>query len=957
VSAPRFTLLEARGRPRAPAPTVRRGLDRREALALLASGAALALASCGKPEEEIVPYVDQPPDTLPGVPQRFSTALPLAGYARGMLAVSVDGRPIKIEGDARHSYSLGSTDVFAEAEVLGLYDPARLQGVTRGAEPVSWQTFEAALAPRLAAAKAKSGAGLTLVTGRITSPTDLRLIADLQATYPQMRWRRYEPVHDDAEREGARLAFGRELTVLPQLERARAVLCLDADPIGPGPQQIRLGRAFVEGRKPGAGFARWYAVEPGWSLTGMNADHRLALHPERVRDVALIVAARLGSGQAALSVAPEVARFAEACAADLQANPGAALVLAGPSQPAEVHALAHWINGRLRAPVTAAVRVDPHPEGHGESLRGLADDLRAGRVETLVVLDANPAYDAPAELGLAQAISRASFRVFAGTHAGETSAACEWTLPQSHVLESWGDARAPDGTVSLIQPLIRPLYDTRTRGRLIAMLSGSSPPGARDLVRATWADQSIGERGGGDADGFWRAALTRGFAEPAPAPIPLPAARLSVVAPSPPAQGMTLALRPDPTVWDGRYADNAWLQECPKPLTHEVWGASLAISPSDAARLNLHDGDHVKLSREGRSVDAPVRVTPGQADGVLSGYIGGGRREAGPIGVGAGVDFAPVRSALSPWTTPVGVERGSGHDAPPAFATTHRLEGEARKLAPVLTVDGLAHGRTHDLDTKLRPDSLLPNLQGWDPAWAMVIDTGACIGCNACVVACQAENNVPVVGPHEVARGRDMHWLRIDAYVVDDTLQARPVFQPVPCMQCEHAPCEPVCPVEASIHDHEGLNGQVYNRCIGTRFCESNCPYKVRRFNFHGYAQGQEYENLGAESVKAQRNPDVTVRARGVMEKCTYCVQRISGARRLAEREQRPIAEGEVVTACQSACPTRAIRFGDLNHPASDVVTGRRDPRHYALLGEQGTRPRTTYLARVRNPNPALEQA
>ncbi len=448
--------------------------------------------------------------------------------------------------------------------------------------------------------------------------------------------------------------------------------------------------------------------------------------------------------------------------------------------------------------------------------------------------------------------------------------------------------------------------------------------------------------------------MIAGTALPRAAP---PAVRAVALQPTRSTSGYVLQLDPDPSLYDGAWAENAWLQECPKPITAEVWGATLAISPEDARTLKLENGDNVRLTRGGRSVIAPVRIAEGQAQGVLSGYLGGGRQEAGPVGTAVGWNLAALRDPANPWMSRIAVERAPGHAEAAYFQAYTRVEGLARNVAREVEIAALPALARSPLEKDPEPTTLLPPAAPWTPSWAMVIDTELCIGCNACVVACQSENNVPVVGPHEVARGRDMHWLRIDAYDVGHGAEHRPAFQPVPCMQCEHAPCEPVCPVEASIHDHEGLNDQVYNRCIGTRFCQSNCPYKVRRFNYYGYSHDQAYANMGAESVKAQKNPEVTVRARGVMEKCTYCVQRISAARRTAEKQDREIGAHEVVTACQTSCPTNAISFGDLTKDASGLAALRSEPRHYALLGELGTRPRTTYLARVRNPNPALGPA
>jgi molybdopterin-containing oxidoreductase family iron-sulfur binding subunit len=953
MSRPRFTLSRSTGGRDRP------GLDRREALALLSAGMALALDACSKPAEQITPYVEQPEGLTPGVVQRYATAVTLGGYARGVVALAVDGRPIKLEGSAKHPYSLGSTDAFAEAEILTLYDPNRAQAVHQDTQPSSWAALQSALLGRLDRLRAKQGQGFTLLTGRAVSPTELRLIQTLKSAYPAMAWRRFEPVHDDHARLGARQAFGRPLTVLPRLAEARTVLCLDADPLGPGPEQIVSARGFVASRDAGGDrFARWYAAEAGWSLTGANADHRLALAPHAITALAWRVAGHFGVPPRDAALPPEAAAFADACAQDLKANAGAAIVLAGDSLQPEVHALAHWLNTRLQAPVTAIEPLDPHPDEHLTSISGLAADLKAGRVDTLAILGGNPAYDAPRGLDLADAIRRAPFSVHFSLYDNETSALCGWRAPLSHALESWGDARAPDGSACLVQPLIRRLYATRAPVECLALLGGDVSTPAYEMVRETWRARS-----GADFDGFWSRSLRDGIiADSAPAVLAAPVATQPIAPPpgatTPTPPTWTLRLRPDPCLYDGRYAENAWLQECPRPITAEVWGASLAISPEDAARLGVADLDHVRLSADNHAVEAAVRVTPGQAPGVISGFLGGGRVRAGPIGTGVGYDFGALLDSRPSRVVEVTVQRAPARGGPPAFQASRLLKGDARQLSPELDLAAL---KTRAKAPSPEPPSLLPpqppqpaQSAPREAAWAMVIDASACIGCNACVIACQAENNVPVVGPEEIARGRDMHWLRIDAYDVGGPNKPRPAFQPVPCMQCEHAPCEPVCPVEASTHDHEGLNVQVYNRCIGTRFCQSNCPYKVRRFNFYGYADKQAYANLGAESVKAQKNPEVTVRDRGVMDKCTYCVQRISAARRLAERENREVGPHEVVVACQAACPTQAIRFGDLNDPASGMKALRADPRHYALLEDLGTRPRTTYLTRLRNPNPAL---
>jgi molybdopterin-containing oxidoreductase family iron-sulfur binding subunit len=916
----------------------------------MASGAALGLASCGRPAEEIVPYVTVPERLTPGIPLRFATTLPLAGFGRGVIATSVEGRPIKIDGNPRHPASLGATDVFAEASVLSLYDPDRSKAVTGGRDVYSWDAFEKALRDQMAAERGRRGSGLRLLTNRITSPTLLAQIDALLKSFPEARWHRYEPVDDDAARAGSAIAFGRPLSAIPRLADARVAVALDADPIGPGPGQIRLGHDFISARKSRSAseFLRLYAVESAWSLTGANADHRIALPPQFVQNFALALANELGAPVAKGELPLEAARVAGIAAADLKSRPGHALVLAGRTLPPEIHALSHWINAKLNAPVDLIEPVDPVDAGHAESVKALAEDLAARKVETLVVIGANPAYDSPGHLQLGNLIAAVPFSAHLGLYGDESAMRCRWRLPMSHPLESWSDLRAFEGTASIVQPLIRPLYDSRTAHELLAIMLGELSPSSHGIVMANWRARS----GASDFTTWWREVLHNGvIPDTASHPVAATSAALPEARPASAADGFTLTIAPDPSVWDGSFANNAWLQECPQPLTTQVWGNALHLSPADATRLGVVDGDVVHLQIGSAAIDAPVLVRAGQPENVVAATLGYGRRSAGAIGDRIGFDVFGMRTVDNPWLRSGARLTKTGRTQNLLLVQKQfQLGGEATELQPRLSIADLAAGKEPANRPGQHLATLYPSFSYDSYAWAMVVDNAACIGCNACVVACQAENNVPVVGPEEIAVGRDMHWLRVDTYVV----HGRPGFSPVPCMHCEHAPCEPVCPVAASIHDGEGLNVQVYNRCIGTRFCQSNCPYKVRRFNFFGYADGQEYANLGAEPVKAVFNPDVSVRARGVMEKCTYCVQRISRARRAAEKDCRRIHDGEVVTACQAACPTRAISFGDLSDPGAKINELRNEPRLYELLGHLGTRPRTTYLARIRNPNPEL---
>jgi molybdopterin-containing oxidoreductase family iron-sulfur binding subunit len=929
-----------------------RGFNRRQALSLLASSIATCLAACGKPDEQIVSYVRMPERLTPGEPLQFATTLPLSGFGRGVLVTAIDGRPIKVEGNPRHPASLGATDVFAEAAVLSLYDPDRSRTVRHRRAIASDEALRTAVRDRTASLKTKDGAGLRLLTGRVTSPTMLRQIDELLRMFPKAAWHAYDPADDDNARAGATLAFGQDVMAVHRLEKARVLLTLDADPLGHGPDQLRHARGFAARRTlPADKTSRIYSIESIPRLTGAKADHRLALHPALVDEIAIAIANRFGAGLREAQLPDDASRFTAQVARDLAASPGQALVVAGPTLSPQSHALVHWINAHLQAPVDLIDPVGWTADGrHPGSLSDLIDALRSGEVDSLVMLDVNPAYDAPADATFSSLLENVPFSMHLGCYADETAQIATWHVPRVHDLEAWSDLRASDGTASIVQPLIKPLYRGWSEHDLLALLVARNIT-AYDLVRETWHAQA-----GADFEDWWRSVLHDGVIPAERPAFPRPAA-LPELSPmqKPAGEGMTIVLAPDPGVWTGGFSNNAWLQELPKPLTKQVWGNALALNPQDAKRRGVGAGDLVTVTVNGRQLEVPIVVQPGVADGVAGLTLGYGRSEAGLIGNGVGANAFTLRSAGHSWTIPQANLAKTGRRSD--ILTTQnvvRTPDDVRQLYPVHDVNDIA--RPTDDPT---PPSLLPQRErGKDngAAWAMVIDTSVCIGCNACVVSCQSENNVPVVGPEEVARGRDMHWLRVDVYDHGTEPHPQPGFQPVPCMHCEHAPCEPVCPVAASVHDSEGLNVQVYNRCVGTRFCEANCPYKVRRFNFFGYADGQEYANLGFESYRGQKNPDVTVRARGVMEKCTYCVQRISTARRAAEREGRPIGPDEVRTACQNACPTQAITFGDLNQDTSTVNRQRADDRHYALLGHLGTRPRTTYLADIRNTVPGFEE-
>ena len=920
---------------------------RRRFLKLMAASAALAGAGCsGPPAETIVPYVRMPEQGVPGQPLFYASAFVRRGFAHGVLVETNMGRPTKVEGNPDHPVNAGATDVFAQASVLQLWDPDRSQTVQQGSGLSTWAAFEAALEARRPQFGRDGGAGLRILTGELTSPTLAAQINALTARYPNARWQAWEPLHDDGAAAAASLAFGRPVDTLYRLDRIAVLLTLDADLFGAMPGSLAHARAFTASRRLGADprANRLYAMESSPTITGAYADERLARSPQAIAAALWRIAGQLGAAPVPAR-APDTAsaRWEAAVGRALAAAPGRALVVAGPSLCPASRALVHLLNQRLGAEEEGVVHIEPVARGvpdHAGAIAELAADMRAGKVDTLLMLDTNPVYTAPPELAFAQALRRVPLSVHLGLYRDESAREAGWHLPQSHCYEAWSDARAHDGTASIVQPMITPLYDSRSAHALLAAVHGQGSRDGHALVRATWQAARAGE-GAPGFDPFWRESLRRGLVEGSAAR-PVAVRRVPPVArPAIPAPPLVALFAPDPAVDGGEFCNNAWLQELPRPLTSLTWDNAAMIGPATAARAGLADGDVARLTVDGRTLLAPVLVVQEQAEGVVTLPLGYGRTGAGAVGNGVGFDAYRLRTRAA-MGGPVALalaRSGRRH----TFALRQR-ELDMHGRSPVRVADPAtpsAGGRKDDQERV----SLYPERRYDDYKWGMAIDLNTCIGCAACTVACQAENNIPVVGKEEVMRGRSMHWIRVDRYRDG----ARTLFQPVPCMHCEHAPCEEVCPVGATVHDSEGLNVQVYNRCIGTRFCSNNCPYKVRRFNF------LQYSNEQVESLKALQNPEVTVRRRGVMEKCTYCVQRITRARIDAEKQGRRIVDGELVTACQAACPTRAIRFGDLNDPNSDVVAAKAAPLDYVLLEELNTRPRTSYTARMRNPDPELE--
>ncbi|MPZ77549.1 MAG: 4Fe-4S dicluster domain-containing protein [Deltaproteobacteria bacterium] len=937
------------------------GVSRRDFLRLMAASLALAgLGACGrKPNEPIIPYVQQPEDLILGKPVFYATAFTLAGFATGVLVESHEGRPVKIEGNPQHPASLGATNAFAQAAILDLYDPERSQVLLQDGRISTWDAFAIAAGARMAIQRQKRGAGLRIVTGRVTSPTLGRQMRVLAEQFPQAKWLQYEAVSQDNTRDGARLAFGQDANTLYRFDRADVILALDGDFLFSEPGSLRYARDFAARRKVRGATARMnrlYAAEPTPSITGAMADHRLAITAGDIAALAEAVARRLGIKEVGGDDAQALiahAGWIDAVVADLREHRGSSLVIAGGSQPPRVQALAHALNQFLGNAGTTVVYTEPIEEQFAnrvESLQELTREMAQGTVEAIFILDSNPVFSAPADLRFAEALIKVPFRAHLGLYADETSALCHWHIPQTHFLETWGDARSYDGTSTILQPLIAPLYAGKSEYEVAALLNDKAGASAHDLVRDTWRAR-VGEN---EFEVWWRRVLRDGLiAGTGAAPKTVSMRAQSLAPPQASAvettgQGLELVFRPDPSIWDGRFANNSWLQELPKPMTKLTWDNAALISAATAGRLGLTNGDGVELSLGGNRVVAPVWINPGQADDSVTVNLGYGRTHTGGVGRGAGFNAYRLRTTAHQWFGR-GLEIKKTGERVELATTQHHHRMEGRHLVRSATLEEYRRHPELFHETGHAPAphvSLYPEHKSEAVnAWGMAIDTNICIGCNACVVACQAENNIPVVGKAQVAKGREMHWLRVDRYYEGPAENPAIVYQPVPCMQCENAPCEIVCPVGATVHSSEGLNDMVYNRCVGTRYCSNNCPYKVRRFNFYQYA------DFETPVRKLGYNPDVTVRSRGVMEKCTYCVQRINHARIEAKKDNRQIRDGEILTACQQACPTQAIIFGDIRDGESAVSKLKSEPLNYVLLEELNTRPRTSYLARLTNPN------
>ncbi len=928
--------------------------SRRGFLGLVA--AAAAAPGCRRAtRERIVPYVRRSPEVVPGTSTVYATSFVLDGFATGLLVACREGRPIKVEGNPDHPASLGAAGPLEQASVLQLYDPDRASRVTLRGAAAAWSGLQRVLVEL----RRGHGTGLRVLMPPTSSPLAEDLMARVAQSCPEVRF----AFHPAVGAHGGAGPYQRPLQVVHDFSAADVVVALDADFLHQGPFWLRYARQWASRRQPEARMSRLYCAEANLSVTGSMAEHRLPVRSSQVAVLAMQLGAEIlaqAQTEAPQEVAAVLARhrgldspWIRSAARDLVAAQGRGVIVVGGGQPAAVHGLTAVLNRVLNSQgrtVWTIPRALVEPV-NAMTLPELAAEMREGRVKSLVVLEGNPSYSAPADLDFRRLMRAVPTTIYLGAYQDETAQDAQWFVPAAHGFESWGDARALDGTVSFLQPLIVGLHDGHAAIEILAALAEPEAPAPRELMRRFWRGRQT------SFESFWQETLSAGVARgsalsPVEGLIDGAALARGLEQAAQGSSGFEINFAPDPGVYDGCFSNNAWLLEMPRPMTKLCWGNAALMAPAMASRLGLQSESVVELELAGRRLRAPVFVQPGHADGAVTLNLGWGRDGAERLARHVGVNANLLRTSGTPSFASGLTIRRTDDREDLAIRQVHK-DMHDRPLALQADAAEYARDRQRFAEHRGAQSSLVPAFHYEGAQWVMSIDLGLCIDCGACVVACQAENNVPVVGRAQTRRGRDMHWLRVDTYFGGREPATRPrvIHQPVPCQHCENAPCEYVCPVNATVHSADGLNEMVYNRCVGTRFCSNNCPYKVRRFNWFNWYE-REAANQGP--VRLQRNPEVTVRGRGVMEKCTYCVQRIRHAEIQARLENRALHAGEVRTACQQACPTGAIAFGSLAHPESLAVQRRREDRAYELLHHQGTRPRTWYLARIDNPNPEL---
>jgi len=970
-------------------------IERRTFMKLM--GASLALAGMTgcvfQPPEKIVPFINQPEEYVPGKPLFYATAAPMFGAATPILVRSNEGRPTKIEGNPDHPNNRpldfpandpfrdprgsSATDIFSQAAILDLYDPDRSQTITYREDIRTWTAFVGAMRSALDEQRSKQGQGLRFLTETIISPSLGAQLNELLRAFPQAKWHQWEPANGDNRRAGGVTAFGQPVNTTYRFDLAQRVVSIDSDFLSAMPGTLRYAREFFARRRVSEAnreMNRLYVIESTPSNTGSVADHTWAVKPSEIEGIVRELAADSRQGSQHPWIEPLMR--------DLEQHKGASIIIAGDNQPPLIHSLVHALNNKLGNVGKTVFYTDPlevNSVDHRQSLEDLVNDIDGGRVELLVILGGNPVHNSPADKKLDfPRLEKIKLRVHWSQYKDETSELCHWHVPAAHFLETWGDTRSYDGTVTIMQPLIEPLHEGKSAYELLAVFSEQYDRQPYDIVKGYWQTQQTGNA---DFEKWWRQSIHDGFVvnSALPAKTVTPSSQTQQQSASSAVNGYELVFRTDASIYDGRFANNGWLQELPKPLTKVTWDNVAIVSPNtanDIAGITANRGaikgreHYVPLiditSPQGLTIKTPLWILPGQPDNVITIHLGYGRRLAGRVGGSPdeqiGFDAYKIRTSFEPWFVRGVQAHNTGQEYPLATTQLHfnledpNFSSEARDIVRSQTLEQYLQGEHHEEHEhpSIYPEYDYKNQAENAPnyAWGMALDLNNCIGCNACTIACQSENNIPVVGKTEVIRSREMHWIRVDTYYQGDSpsMPEGTSFMPVPCMHCEKAPCEPVCPVHATVHSAEGLNDMVYNRCVGTKYCSNNCPYKVRRFNFFLYQDWDE------PLYQLRRNPEVSVRSRGVMEKCTYCVQRIQNAKIQAELEGRKVRDGEIVTACQAVCPTDVIVFGDINDPNSRVNKLKGNERNYSLLGELNTQPRTTYLSMVKNPNPEITE-
>jgi Fe-S-cluster-containing dehydrogenase component len=945
-------------------------VSRRSFLSLMGASIALSgLAGCRRPVEKIIPYVIPPEEVIPGIPEYFATTMPFGLSAYGLVVESHEGRPTKIEGNPEHPSTLGAANSFILASILGLYDPDRSKHILKDDSETDWLAFISSWNSIAESYRQNQGQGLAIISESFSSPTLKRLQAEFFNLYPKAKWVAYEPISDENIYEGIKLATGEHYRPINHFEKAKVIFALDSDFMYGESENITAAGGFSEGRRlksESDAMSRLYVAESLYTVTGGMADHRLRILSSKITAFIIALAEELKAQGLAIDIGKVAAnsssnfdiKWVSALAYDLLKNRGESLIVAGRFQPPIVHAIVYAINlalGNIGNTITFREIQDsvlPNLVDYGNLIKAMQNGL----VTTLVVLGGNPAYNSPADLDFSGAVKRVKNTIHLGINVNETAQQSQWHIPESHYLESWGDAHSASGVLSIVQPLIEPLFNGHSAIELLNIIIKENNQSGYNIVRQTWQNiiPSI------DFEKNWRRILHDGIMKGNdPAPIKLGYnidAIKKYLASNPMAdehksEGYEIRFCPSSGTFDGRYANNGWLQEHTDPITKLTWDNPALLGPTTAKSMGVKNGDMIRLDNNGRQIDLPVWIVPGLADNTIGVILGYGRTAAGLVGNGVGFNTYGIRTSDNPWIVEGVQITKTGESYKLASAQEHHsMEGR-----PIIREATLAYYQEHpDFAPEMVEHPPLVSL--WDERkydegyqWGMAIDLNVCIGCNACTIACQSENNIPIVGKNQVAKGREMHWLRVDRYFSGESYAPQLLHMPVPCQHCENAPCEQVCPVQATMHDQEGLNNMVYNRCVGTRYCSNNCPYKVRRFNFFNYTKDM------AETIKMAQNPDVTVRSRGVMEKCTYCIQRINRAKIKSKLENRQMVDGEIVTACQQTCPAGAIAFGNILEQQSRVALIKKNNRNYGLLAELNTKPRTTYLAKIRNPNPEID--